>query len=300
MKMVKENPGKAQVVIVVGASSGIGRATAMEFAARGAKLTLTSRGLSALSSTASECLDAGASSADVEVADVGDAEAVTAAVAVTVARHGRVDVVVHAATVMAYGSLEDLDAAVFERVVQTSIGGSFNVARAVLPTFRHQQQGTLVFVSSLLASVTAPTMGAYVTAKWGQLGLIRVLQQETRDVPGIAVSGVSPGGVDTPIYYQAANVVGREGRPPPPVYAPERVARRIVRVVDHPRRLTQSGLFNPLIIAGFRVLPGVYDALVGPLLRVFGFSRRPADPGEGNVFAPRTDADRTHGRWRSF
>jgi short-subunit dehydrogenase len=158
----------------------------------------------------------------------------------------------------------------------------------------------LVFVSSLLASIAAPTMGAYVVGKWGQLGLIRVLQQENRDVSGIRIAAVAPGGVNTPIYYQAANVVGREGRPSPPVYAPERVARKIVQQIDRPRRLTQSGVANPLIIAGFRVFPGVYDVLIGPLLRTFGFSRRGVEASEGNVFAPRAAHEETHGHWRSL
>ena len=96
-------------------------------------------------------------------------------------------------------------------------------------------------------------MGSYVAAKWGQQGLIRVLQIETRDVPGIAVSAVSPGGVDTPIYYQAASWLGSTGRPPPPVYSPQRVARKIVSVIERPRRLVQAGFLNPLIIAGFRL-----------------------------------------------
>ncbi len=298
--MVKANASVGPVVMIVGGSSGIGRATALEFATQGAAVTLVARGQAALESAAEDCRRAGARSADVQRADVGDLEAVTAAVEATLAAHGRIDVVVHAATVMAYGSLEDLDEAVFERVVRTAIVGSFNVARAVLPTFRRQQQGALVFVSSLLASVTAPTMGAYITGKWGQLGLIRVLQQETRDAAGITVSAVAPGGVNTPIYYQAANVVGREGRPPPPVYSPERVARKVARVVRRPRRLTQSGILNPTIIAGFRVLPGCYDALVGPLLRVFGYSRKPVERNDGNVFSPRPEHDETHGRWRSL
>ena len=110
-------------------------------------------------------------------------------------------------------------------------------------------------------------MGSYVTAKWGQLGLIRVLQQETRDVPGISVSAVQPGGVDTPIYFQA-----RPG-PAAPAARRRRSTRRsgwrapCCRTLDRPRRIVQAGLFNPLITAGFRLAPGVFDVLVGPLLQ---------------------------------
>ena len=149
-------------------------------------------------------------------------------------RAGALDLVVHSATVMAYGDVEDLPAEVFEQVVDTAIHGTANLARPVLATFRRQGRGDLVVVSSLLASITAPTMGAYATAKWGQLGLVRTLQQETRDVPDIHVSAVSPGGVNTPIYYQAATVLGNTGHPPPPVYSPRRVGRAILAVAEKP------------------------------------------------------------------
>jgi len=226
-----------------------------------------------------------------------DPDAVQAAVDWATQRFGRLDVVVHAATVMAYGRIEDLDPAVFERVVDTAVQGTFHVFRSALPVLRAQQRGHVVVVSSLLASIAAPTMGAYVTAKWGQLGLIRTLQQELRDLPDVHLSAVAPGGVTTPIYDQAATVLGNTGHPPPPVYTPERVARHIVARIDDPRRLKQSGFANPLIIAGFRLLPPVFDALVGPLLKVFGMSRDSVPPTTGNVFAPVPEKESTRGTY---
>jgi NAD(P)-dependent dehydrogenase (short-subunit alcohol dehydrogenase family) len=198
---------------------------------------------------------------------------------------------------MAYGRLEDLDPDVFERVVDTALHGTNNVVLAVVPVFRRQQRGSLIVVSSLLASITAPTMGAYVAAKWGQLGLIRTLQQELRELPDVHVSAVAPGGVTTPIYDQAATVLGNSGHPPPPVYTPERVARAVVDRVQDPRRLKQSGFANPLVIAGFRLFPPVFDALVGPLLKVFGMSRDSVPPTTGNVFAPVPEKEATRGRY---
>ncbi len=296
MREVRGEP----VVLITGASSGIGRATALAFASRGARLTLLARDPRSLQAAAHDVRAAGAKDVVVAVADVRDEDALVRAVNDIERREGRLDVVVHAAMVMAYGSIEALPAATFDRVVETAVTGSANVARAALPHFRRQGHGSLIYVSSLLASVAAPTMGAYIAAKWGQLGLIRTLQLETRDAPGISVSAVSPGGVDTPIYYQAANVVGVEGRPPPPVYRPERVAERIVRVAEHPRRQVQSGFFNRLIIAGFRLLPGVYERLVGPLLKTLGYSTRRVSVPDGNVFTPRPMEDRTRGRWRAI
>src|SRR3712207_6967560 len=87
-------------------------------------------------------------------------------------------------------------------------------SRVVLPIFREQGAGHLLVVNSLLGQVATPLMGSYIAAKWGQLGLVRELQQETRDAPGVEVSILQPGGVDTPIYAQAASWTGSTGRPP--------------------------------------------------------------------------------------
>jgi NAD(P)-dependent dehydrogenase (short-subunit alcohol dehydrogenase family) len=290
-------PGSGEVVLVTGASSGIGRATAVLFAQRGASLVLVARSESTLEAAAAECRAAGARAVEVAPVDVLDRTGLQAAVDTATGSFGRLDVVVHAATVMAYGRLEELDPDVFERVVDTALHGTNNLVKAVLPVFRRQERGSMIVVSSLLASITAPTMGAYVTAKWGQLGMIRTLQQELRELPDVHVSAVAPGGTTTPIYDQAATVLGNTGHPPPPVYTPERVARAIVDRVADPRRLKQSGFANPLIIAGFRLFPPVFDALVGPLLRVFGMSRDSVAPTTGNVFAPVPEKEATRGRY---
>jgi short-subunit dehydrogenase len=175
------------------------------------------------------------------------------------------------------------------------------VARSVLPVFRRQGAGHLVVVSSVLGEITAPLMGSYAAAKWGQLGLIRTLQQEVRDVPGVHVSAVAPGGVNTPIYSQGATYAGRSGRPPAPVYSADRVARQVLSLVERPRRLVYSGVLNPLIVAGFRLLPPVYDALVGPLVKVFALASDDArPPTEGNVFRSQPSGNATDGRWRSI
>ena len=216
------------------------------------------------------------------------------------ARFGRLDAVVHAAQVMAYGTIEEVPREVFETVVETAVHGTAVMARVVLPLFREQGEGHLLVVNSLLGQVTTPLMGSYVAAKWGQLGLVRVLQQETRDAPGVTVSAIQPGGVDTPIYVQAASWTGSTGRPPPPVYSPQRLGRRIVSLLDRPRRQVQAGIFNPLITAAFRLAPGLYDVLVGPLLQRLAIADDDVPPTEGNVFASRPQGNRTEGGWRSI
>ena len=106
--------------------------------------------------------------------------------------------------------------------------------------------------------------------------------------------------MNTPIYYQGATWAGSTGRPPPPVYSAERVARAVVARLDRPRRLVQAGFANPVVIAGFRLLPAVYDALVGPLFRAFALSGDGAPPSEGNVFGSRPEGNGTAGRWRGL
>jgi NAD(P)-dependent dehydrogenase (short-subunit alcohol dehydrogenase family) len=293
-------PTSPETVLITGASSGIGRATALELAGRGARLVLVARGKEALDDAADEARAAGAAEVLVRAADVTDEEAVRDAVESAVREFGRLDAVVHAAQVMAYGTIEELPREVFEAVVETAVHGTAVVARVVLPLFREQGGGHLLVVNSLLGQVATPLMGSYVAAKWGQLGLVRVLQQEVRNAPGVEVSILQPGGVDTPIYFQAASWTGSTGRPPPPVYSAERLGRRVVALLDRPRRQVQAGIFNPLITAGFRLVPAVYDLLVGPLLQRMAIASDDVPPTEGNVFHSQPGGNATDGHWRSI
>jgi NAD(P)-dependent dehydrogenase (short-subunit alcohol dehydrogenase family) len=292
-------PGTAQTVLITGASSGIGRATAIELGSRGAHLVLVARDGKSLEEAAAEAREAGAAEVLVCPADVLDDGAVQAAVDTAVERFGRLDAVVHSAQVMAYGRIEDVPREVFETVVETAVHGTAVVARAVLPVFRTQRAGHLAIVNSLLGSVATPMLGSYVTAKWGQLGLIRVLQQETRDEPGISITAIQPGGVDTPIYVQAASWSGSTGRPPPPVYSPRRVARIVVSTLDRPRRTVQAGVLNPLIRGAFRLVPGLFDVLVGPLIARLAIADDDVAPTTGNVFESQPEGNATEGPWRS-
>lgn len=291
-------PVDPAVVVVTGASSGIGLSTARAFAARGAHLVLASRSADRLAVVATQCLADGAAGAQVVVTDVVRERSARNLIDTAVATHGRVDVVVHSATVMAYGTIEELPPEIFTAVVDTAIQGTFYVARATLAAFRSQHRGHLVVVNSLLGAIATPQMGAYVVGKWGQAGLLRVLQLETRDEPEILVSSVSPGGVNTPIYSQAANVTGRSARPPLPVDSPEKVARAVLSCVDRRRARVSVGPANPLIVAGFRLVPRIYDALVTPLLHLASLTRRPpTQPSTGNVLQPQPDGEAEHGQW---
>jgi NAD(P)-dependent dehydrogenase (short-subunit alcohol dehydrogenase family) len=296
-------PSSSPVVVVTGASSGIGLSTARAFAGRGYRVVVASRSESRLADVTAQCRADGAADVLAVVTDVADERSVDALFDQVAARFGGLDVVAHVATPMAYGTLEALPSDVFTAVVDTAVHGSFYIARAALRIFRPQGRGTLVFVSSLLASIAAPEMGAYSTGKWGQAGLIRTLQLETRNARGIKICSVSPGGVNTPIYTQAANFTGRSARAPIPVDPPEKVARAIVHCVDKPKKRVSVGLANPLVIFGFRFFPQVYDALVTPLLHLASLSKPGSAPRtEGNVFKPASAGEAEHGpsskRWK--
>jgi NAD(P)-dependent dehydrogenase (short-subunit alcohol dehydrogenase family) len=285
------------VVVITGASSGIGRATALALASRGARLVLSARSAVSLEDAAVECRALGAEVVTV-VADVVDEADVERVRSAAVARFGQVDAWVHTAAVVAYGRFEDVPSATFRRVLDTGVHGSVHAARVALDQFRSQGHGTLVLTGSLLGEIATPYMSSYVTAKWAVRGLGRVLSIETRGETDVHVCMVSPGGVDTPVYRLAANYAGRVGRPPPPVDPPEKVARAIVRSLADHRSRRMVGAANVIARVGFTALPRLFDVLVGPLMRAGGLSRETVEPHDGNVFASSPAGDAVHGHWR--
>ena len=126
-----------------------------------------------------------------------------------------------------------------------------------------------------------PYVAPYVTAKWGLLGFSEVLRQELRDAPGVAVCTILPGAVDTPICRHAANYIGRQIRPLPPVTSPERVVAAVVRAVDRPEREIIVGRAHLGAWAHWLgawahwLVPGLYDRLVGPIVNEGAPPRHP-------------------------
>jgi short-subunit dehydrogenase len=288
-------------VVIFGASSGIGRATALRFAQAGDRLLLAARSDAVLTTTQRQCLDAGAAEALVAECDVAEHDDVARVIGAARAAWSAVDVVVDAAAVMAYGQLGTMPVEIFKRVVAITAFGTAHVLTEVLPVFREQRRGTVVVVNSLLGSVTVPNMGAYATAKWAQRATVRTVQQELRRDRDIHVCLVSPGAVNTPIYYQAANYFGKEVRPPWPVVEPETIAAAVLRQVDRPRRDSgpRAGALNGLIIAGFRLAPAVYDTIVTTLFNLAAVVNRAVPESPGNVTMPDAAKESVAGRWPS-
>jgi NAD(P)-dependent dehydrogenase (short-subunit alcohol dehydrogenase family) len=269
-------------VLVTGASSGIGRATALAFAARGSRLVLTARGGDALQEAALECRKAGAAAVLAQPADIGERSEVTELFDSAITEFGRLDVVVQNAAVAAFGKFADVPTDIFDAVIRINVIGAANVARSALRHFQDHGQGQLVVVSSVLGQVGVPFMGPYVMSKFALTGLIRMLRQETRDTAGIVIHGIYPGAVDTTVYAVAANYFGRRARVLPLSDSPAKVARTVVRATESGRPSErQVGVANYPMLLASRTVPRLFDVAVAPLMRLGSFARQqlPATPG---------------------
>ncbi|MER7538376.1 SDR family NAD(P)-dependent oxidoreductase [Streptomyces sp. NPDC097704] len=260
-------PGPGTVVVVTGASSGIGRAVARAFAHRGATTVLTARSAEALADVVNECATAHPRAEALAVrADVADAAAVNRVAQTALDRFGRIDVWVNAAGVGVLGLLDRVPPADVQRLWQVNVLGHLNGARACLPAMRRQGSGVLIGLSSVLGgAVEAPYMGAYATSKAALVTLDEVLRQELALTgnAGVSVCTVLPTGVDTPFFAHAANLTGHRMRSMPAVATPERVARAVVRAASRPRR-------RVLVGPGARLLPWAHamaPGLIRPVIR---------------------------------
>jgi NAD(P)-dependent dehydrogenase (short-subunit alcohol dehydrogenase family) len=272
------------VVLITGASSGIGRATALAFARRRARLVLAARNLEPLEAAAQECRGSGASALVVS-ADVTDLEAVSALRERAVAAYGRVDIWVNCAAVLLFGRFEDITPASVQRLIDTNVLGCFNGSRAALTQFKAQgDQGVLINMGSLLGVVGEPYVSAYVASKFAIRGFTACLRQEVRDRPGIMVCAVLPPAIDTPIYQKAGNLFGREVRSIMPVYAAQRVANLVVRTAERPRREVTVGAFGMLLRIASRLAPILLERLVGRFGPMLQFESGTRPPTDGNLF----------------
>ncbi len=257
-----------QVVVVTGASSGIGRATALAAARRRHHVVLAARRRDVLEEVAQECRDAGAASTVVVPTDVADDEQVAALLRAAGEVRGPVDAVLHCAGVVTYGRVEQTRAEDFDQVLATNLSGTANVARQTLQVMREQERGTLVLVGSLLGHISVPEMTPYVVSKWGVRALARQLQIENLDLPHVHVCHVSPGSVDTPIYASALDAAGGVNEAPPPTVSPQRVAEIVLLMLTWPRPQVQTALSNYGLVLGYSAAPWLWDRAIGPAFRV--------------------------------
>lgn len=290
------------VVVVTGASSGIGRATVERLAERGATVVAISRRAAPLEDLAGRYpggQDGKRGEVIARSVDVTDAAALQRVTEEVVGEYGRIDAWVNNAAVSQYGRFEEVPLDEWRRVVETNLFGYVHGARAVIPYFREQGHGVLVNVGSMLSKVASPLQSAYVVSKHAIAGLSDSLRQELRDAEGIAVCTVLPGPIDTPLFQQAANRTGYHIQAPDPTVDARRVAMSIERSIRHPRREVAVGAATTRpALFGHRLAPGLTERLAGPIAEATHLTDEPAPPTAGNVFEPAKGSGDISGGWK--
>lgn len=282
-----------QVVVITGASSGIGRAAAQAFARLGCRLALAARSQSALEVAARECADAGGEAIPV-ACDVTDAEQVLHLAETARQRFGRIDVWVNDAGVYMAGRFDEVPLDDFRQVIDTNLMGTVYGCRAALPVFRAQGHGVLINIASMVGAVGQAYASAYVASKWAVRGLSETLRQELLDQPAIHVCAVLPPSIDTPLFQNAANFSGRAVQPIPPVHSPEEVADTIVEVARNPVREAFIGM-GRLVAAAHAIAPAATERMMARAANRRHFQRRAMAVSRGNLYAPQQEE--IHGGW---
>jgi len=187
-----------QVAVITGAGRGIGRAVAATFAREGAFVVLAARSAREIASVQRDIEAAGGRALAVAT-DVRQEPAVAALVTRALAEGGRIDCLVTAAGMAAFGPVADAKTADWDQLMAVNLRGVFLCCRAVLPAMTAQRRGTIINIGSVVTSRTLPGSGAYTAAKYGLLGFSRVLAEEMR-AHGVRVGVLSAGATDTPLW----------------------------------------------------------------------------------------------------
>jgi NADP-dependent 3-hydroxy acid dehydrogenase YdfG len=268
-----------KVVVVTGASAGVGRAIARAFGGEGARVGLLARNAEALGNAAGEVRSAGGE-ALVLVADVSDARAVDAAADAVVARWGRIDLWVNNAMVSVFAPVTQTTPDEYRRVTEVSYLGYVHGTRAALRHMLPRDEGHVLQVGSALAYRSIPLQSAYCAAKAAIRGFTDALRCELHhDRSRVRLSAVHLPAVNTPQFEHVRTRLPGHPKPVPPIYQPEVIARAVLHVARRPTREMWIGWSTTKAILGQKVIPGLLDRYLGSI----GYSAQQADrPPEPN------------------
>jgi short-subunit dehydrogenase len=285
-------------VVITGASSGVGRATAHAFARRGASLVLAGRSLEPLDDVVHECELLGGEAVAVP-ADVTNPEAMRRTTALAVRRFGGLDVWVNNAGVGVVGRFHEVPIEAHARTIETNLLGYLNGAHAALAQFIAQGEGVLINNVSIGGFVATPYAASYAASKFGVRAFSNSLRQELKAWPDIHVCAVYPFFMDTPGVHHSANYTGRVLQPAPPVYAPEMTAEVIVRLALHPRRQVVVGAVAKLAKLEYQLAPRPVEWGLARFIETYLRQADRAPVTDGNLYAPMPQRAGVHGglRW---
>ena len=277
------------VVVITGASSGIGRATALAFARRGSSLVVAARREDALDILVQECQRIGVRAVAVPT-DVADADAVDALARSAEDQFGRIDVWINNAGVYLAGRFEDVPPEDFRRVIEVNFFGCVNGSRAALSRLR-PNGGVLINTASVAGASAYPYFSAYIASKWAVRRFTATLREENLD-SGVDVCAVLPASIDTPLFHYAGNYTGWRMKAQSPVYSPEMLADAMLQCAERGTREVIVGGAGRFMAASFFLTPRLAERLFSAQTNRDHFVKEErVPPTSGNLFeAPAGDA----------
>ncbi len=282
--------GGNPVVVVTGASAGVGRATAIAFGARRANVVLLARGRAGLEAAAGDVEAAGGRALSI-VADVADGRAVHDAASAAEGAFGPIDVWVNNAMATVFAPVRDTTIEEFDRVTAVTYLGQVHGTMAALARMRARDRGTVVNVGSALAYRAIPLQAAYCGAKFAVRGFTEAVRAELiAEGSHVRITEVHLPAINTPQFGWCRSKLERHPRPVPPIYQPEVAAALIVAATDRDRRARVLGAWTRMIIEASKVAPGVLDHFAART-SIDGQLAPPEvapDPSDG-LFAPADD-----------
>lgn len=285
-----------EIVVVTGATSGVGRAIAQRFAADGAKVALLARSREGLAATAAEVERLGGTALPLQT-DVADADAVDAAAAAVEEALGEIDVWVNNAMTTVFAYLVDIDPSEFRRATEVTYLGTVWGTMAALRYMRPRDRGVIVQVGSALAYRGIPLQSAYCGSKHAIKGLFESVRTELlHEGSNVHVTMVQLPGLNTPQFDHCRSKMPRAPRPVAPVFQPEVAADAVHWAAHHRRRQVYVGGSTVKAIVGNKLVPGFADHYLARTGVDGQQSAEQVAPRDGNLFAPAADPG-AHGRF---